>query len=149
LPILVATLERETVTTTGGAEGVLRELGRNPHLFRVLNPRVGPWRGTWACKGRPGACEDGVGACEDGVGACEDGVRAWAPEPSVLGLRPNFRPCSPLRARLSETLRSLGRRVDQGSAMATARWLLLMERESTAFRRTTAVTASPYMAGDS
>ena len=112
LASLVEALERETVTTTGGTEAVLRELRTRPDLFRVLDPRVGPWRSR---------------------GAMYAEVRAWIPDLSVLGLRPRPRPSSPVRARLAETLRSLGRRVDQGSATATARWLLLMERESTAF----------------
>lgn len=112
LASLVEALERETVTTTGGTESVLRELRARPDLFRVLDPRVGPWRSR---------------------GAMSAEVRAWTPDLSVLGLRPHPRPSSPVRARLAETLRSLGRRVDQGSATATARWLLLMERESTAF----------------
>ena len=112
LAILVEALERETLTTTGGTESVLRALRARPDLFRVLDPRIGPWRGP---------------------GAMYPEVRAWTPDVSVLGLRPRHRPSSPVRARLAETLRSLGRRVDQGSATATARWLLLMERESTVF----------------
>ena len=109
LRLLVEALERETVTATGGPERVLRELKGSPELFRVLDPWVGPWRG-----GRTIA----------------SGAEAWTLDHWVLGLRPHQRPCSPARARLSETLRSVGRQVDQGSAMATARWLLLMERES-------------------
>ena len=112
LASLVEALERETITTTGGTEAVLRELRTRPDLFRVLDPRVGPWRSR---------------------GAMYVEVRAWIPDLSVLGLRPRPRPSSPVRARLAETLRSLGRSVDQGSATATARWLLLMERESTTF----------------
>jgi hypothetical protein len=112
LSILVEALERETIAATGGPDRVLRELRNSPDLFRVLDPRVGPWRGRWAITG---------------------GAETWTPDLWVLGLRPHKRPCSPVRARLSETLRSLGRRVDQGSAMATARWWLLMERESTVF----------------
>ncbi len=110
LASLVAALERETVMTTGGPERVLSELRSRPELFRVLDPRVGPWYVRRSSN---------------------DVARSWTPDLWVLGLSPRQRPCSPVRARLSETLRSLGRRVDQGSAMATARWLLLMERQST------------------
>ncbi len=110
LPLLIEALERETLLATGGTEPVLRELAGSPDLFRVLDPHVGPWRGQSAITG---------------------GAGAWTPNLWVLGLLPRRRPCSPVRARLSETLRSVGRRLDCGSAMATARWMLLMEREST------------------
>ena len=120
LPTLIEALERETVTTTGGPLSVLRELRRSPELFRVLDPCMGPWRGRWAITG-------------------QDPV--WTPDLWVLGLSPRKRSCSPIRARLSETLRSLGRRVDQGSAMATARWSLLMARESTVFAGAAASTS--------
>ena len=73
LASLVEALERETVTTTGGTESVLRELRTRPDLFRVLDPRVGPWRSR---------------------GAMYAEIRAWTPDLSVLGLRPRPRPCA-------------------------------------------------------
>ena len=128
MAILVEALERETITTTGGTERVLGELKSRPDLFRVLDPGVGPWRGRSAITGS---------------------AEAWTPDIWVLSLRPCHRPCSAVRARLSESLRCLGRRVDQGSAMATARWSLLMERESTVFANSPALSAlSPGQTGE-
>ncbi len=107
LPRLVDAIEKETPGYAGSVDRILREIRSCPNLFRVLDPLIGPWR---RATGKPGD------------------LPQWSPETWVLGLNPDTRAKSPVSARTAESLRCLGRRVDENSATAVARWLLLMER---------------------
>ncbi|MCH7889969.1 MAG: hypothetical protein IH921_00560 [Gemmatimonadetes bacterium] len=107
LPHLVKAITEETAGHVVGAERILREIRSRPDLFRVLDPVIGPWRRATA---KPGE------------------VPPWSPETWVLGLDPDTRASSPVSARTAESLRCLGRRVDENSATAVARWLLLIQR---------------------
>jgi len=107
LPGLVEAIEEET--TTGHLPSparILIEIRSRPDLFRVLDPVIGPWRRATAEPGGPSP---------------------WNPATWVLGLDPDTRTSSPVSARTSESLRWLGRRVDENSATAVARWVLLIQ----------------------
>ncbi len=114
LPRLLEAIEEETAGYVASAERILREIRARPDLFRVLDPMIGPWRRATA---RPGE------------------VPPWSPETWVLGLDPDTRASSPVSARTAESLRCLGTRVDENSATAVARWLLLMERSASVSQR--------------
>jgi hypothetical protein len=114
LPLLVQAIEEETVDYVPSAERILRELRSRPDLFRVLDPLIGPWRRATANPGE---------------------LPPWSPETWVLGLDPATRARSPVSARTAESLRCLGRRVDENSATAVAHWLLLIERSASVSRR--------------
>ena len=114
LPHLVEAIEEESVGCVASAEGILTEIRSRPDLFRVLDPMIGPWRRAIA---KPGE------------------VLPWSPETWVLGLDPDTRASSPVSARTAESLRCLGRRVDENSATAVARWLLLIERSASVSRQ--------------
>ncbi len=107
LPRLVEAITEETGSYVAPVERILTEIRSCPDLFRVLDPLIGPWRRATA---RPGE------------------VPPWSPETWVLGLDPGSRASSPVSARTAESLRCLGRRVDENSATAVAHWLLLIER---------------------
>ena len=107
LPRLLEAIEEETAGQITNAERILAEIRTRPDLFRVLDPMIGPWRRATA---KPGE------------------VPPWSPETWVLGLDPDTAANSPVSARIAESLRSLGRSVDENSATAVARWLLLIER---------------------
>jgi hypothetical protein len=107
LPRLLEAIAAESAGPVASAERTLTEIRSRPDLFRVLDPMIGPWRRATA---RPGE------------------VPPWSPETWVLGLDPDTSVSSPVSARTAESLRSLGRRVDENSATAVARWLLLIER---------------------
>lgn len=111
---LVEAIAEETASQSASTERILAELRSCPDLFRVLDPLIGPWRRATA---RPGE------------------VPPWSPETWVLGLHPGTRASSPVSARTAESLRCLGRRVDENSATAVARWLLLIERCASVSRR--------------
>ena len=113
LPRLLEAIEEETAGQVTNAERILAEIRSRPDLFRVLDPMIGPWRRATA---KPGE------------------VPAWSPETWVLGLDPDTGSSSPVSARTAESLRFLGRRVDENSATAVARWLLLIERSVDATR---------------
>ena len=106
---LLEAIEEETAGYVVSPERILTEIRSRPDLFRVLDPMIGPWRRSTA---KPGEAPP------------------WSPETWVLGLDPNTRASSPVSARTAESLRCLGRRVDENSATAVARWLLLIERGS-------------------
>ena len=110
LPRLVEAIAEEIGGFVVPAERILAELRSCPDLFRVLDPVIGPWRRATS---RPGE------------------VPPWSPETWVLGLHPGSRASSPVSARTMESLRCLGRRVDENSAMAVAHWILLIERATT------------------
>ncbi len=107
LPRLVDAIAEETAGLVADTERILREIRMRPDLFRVLDPFIGPWRRATA---RPGE------------------TPPWSPDTWVLGLAPGTRESSPVRARTAESLRYLGRRVDENSATAVAHWVLLIER---------------------
>ncbi len=107
LPGLVEAIEEETTGHLPSPARILTEIRSRPDLFRVLDPVIGPWRRATAEPGGP---------------------PPWSPATWVLGLDSNTRASSPVSARTSESLRCLGRRVDENSAMAVARWLLLIQR---------------------
>ena len=111
LPRLVEAVNREMGGPQVGPQALLCSLRSRPDLFRMLDPLVGPWRRSTAVRWGDGG---------------------WAPDPWVIGLSPERRPRSPLVSRLSESLRCLGKQVDECSTTATARWLLHMERGSIA-----------------
>ena len=106
---LVEAIAEESTGPAASVERVLAEIRSRPDLFRVLDPAIGPWRRATA---QPGA------------------TPPWSPDTWVLGLDPGMSAASPVRARTSESLRCLGRRVDENSATAVARWLILIERSS-------------------
>jgi len=120
LPVLIVALERGVVMPPRGPVGLLREIKSRPDLFRVLDPRVGPWRRPRTLPGSP---------------------LGWRPDRWVLNLHPRRKPHSPVQARLSESLRCLGRTLDQGSATATARWSQLMARETVLYPGPTSALA--------
>ena len=109
LPRLIEAIAEETASHAAPVERILAEIRSRPDLFRVLDPVIGPWR---RATGRPG----------------ED--PPWSPATWVLGLQPANRAGSPVSARTRESLRCLGSRVDENSATAVARWLLLMGRSA-------------------
>jgi hypothetical protein len=109
LPRLLEAIAAESAGPVHNAERTLTEIRSRPDLFRVLDPMIGPWRRATA---KPGE------------------VPPWSPETWVLGLDPDTSASSPVSARTAESLRSLGRSVDENSATAVARWLLLMERNA-------------------
>ena len=113
-PRLRAAIEEATAGQVGNAERILAEIRSRPDLFRVLDPMIGPWRRATA---KPGE------------------VPPWSPETWVLGLDPDTGARSSVSARTAESLRCLGRRVDENSATAVARWLLLIERCASVSRR--------------
>jgi len=114
LPRLIQAIEEETVGHVPSAERILRELRSRPDLFRVLDPLIGPWRRATA---KPGE------------------VPPWSPDTWVLGLDPGTQARSPVSARTVESLRCLGRNVDENSATAVAHWLLLIDRGASVSRR--------------
>lgn len=109
LPRLVEAIGNEAPGPVGSVDRILREIRSCPNLFRVLDPLIGPWRRA--------------------TGNADE-LPQWSPDTWVLGLNPDTRAKSPVLARTAESLRCLGRRVDENSATAVARWLLLMERGS-------------------
>ena len=115
LACLLEAIEEETAGYVDGAERILMEIRSRPDLFRVIDPMIGPWRHATA---KPYEAPP------------------WSPETWVLGLDPNTRASSPVSARTAESLRCLGRRVDENSATAVARWLLLIERGASISGRT-------------
>ena len=106
---LVEAIAEERGGHMAGAERVLTEIRSRPDLFRVLDPVIGPWRRVTA---KPGDAPP------------------WSPETWVLGLASGIRTSSRVRARTAESLRYLGRRVDENSATDVSRWLLLIERSA-------------------
>lgn len=114
LPRLVEAIAEETAGHVAGAERILAEIRLRPDLFRVLDPLIGPWRRATA---KPGE------------------VPPWGPETWVLSLHPSTRAASPVSARTAESLRCLGKKVDENSATAVAHWLLLIERSAWISRR--------------
>lgn len=113
LPRLVEAIVEETHGPLASVDRILTELRARPDLFRVLDPLIGPWR---RATGKSGT------------------VPLWGPETWVLGLDSDARTGSPVSARTAESLRCLGTRVDENSATAVARWLLLMERSRVSHR---------------
>lgn len=113
-PRLLEAIEAETTGYVPSGERILKEIRSRPDLFRVLDPIIGPWR---RAKAKPG----------------ED--PPWSPETWVLGLDPDTRASSPVSARTAESLRCLGKRVDENSATAVARWLLLIQRSASLSQR--------------
>ena len=109
LPRLVDAITEETAGLVADAERILREIRMRPDLFRVLDPFIGPWRRVTA---KPGE------------------TPPWSPDTWVLGLTPCTRESSPVWARTAESLRYLGRRVDENSATAVAHWVLLIQRSA-------------------
>jgi hypothetical protein len=114
LPRLVKAITEETAGHVAGAERVLREIRSRPDLFRVLDPLIGPWRRATA---KPGE------------------TPPWSPDTWVLSLAPRTRASSLVGARTAESLRCLGRSVDEDSATDVARWLLLIERSVSVSQR--------------
>jgi hypothetical protein len=114
IPHLLEAIEEETGGQVASVERFLSEIRSRPDLFRVLDPMIGPWRRANA---RPSE------------------VPPWSPETWVLGLEPGTGVSSPVSARTAESLRCLGKRVDENSATAVARWLLLIERSANVDRR--------------
>jgi len=109
LPRLVKAIAEESTGPVVSVERVLAEIRSRPDLFRVVDPLIGPWRrATAKPKETP----------------------PWSPDTRVLGLGPGNSTGSPLRTRTSESLRCLGRRVDENSATDVARWLILIGRGS-------------------
>ncbi len=104
---LIEAIVEETAGRVAGAERILTEIRSRPDLFRVLDPLIGPWRRATA---KP------------------DEAPPWSPETWVLGLASGTRAGSPVSARTAESLRCLGKRVDENSATSVARWLQLVER---------------------
>ncbi len=111
---LVKAITAETAGHVANVDRILREIRSRPDLFRVLDPLIGPWRRAMA---KPGE------------------TPPWSPDTWVLGLAPGTRVSSPVWARTAESLRCLGRRVDENSATAVAHWLLLIERSTPVSRR--------------
>ena len=111
---LVKAITAETAGHVASVDRILREIRSRPDLFRVLDPVIGPWRRVMA---KPGE------------------TPPWSPDTWVLGLAPGTRASSPVWARTAESLRCLGRRVDENSATAVAHWLLLIERSTSVSRR--------------
>jgi hypothetical protein len=109
LPRLVDAIAEETAGLMADPERILAEIRSRPDLFRVLDPFFGPWRRATV---EPGE------------------TPPWSPDTWVLGLSPGTRENSPVRARTAESLRYLGRRVDEDSATAVAHWVLLLERSA-------------------
>ena len=107
IPRLVEAIAAEGGSHVTTVDRILRELRSRPDLFRVLDPLIGPWRRATAITG---------------------GTPPWSPDTWVLGLDPGLRATSPVGARTAECLRCLGRQVDENSATAVARWLILIER---------------------
>ena len=106
---LVEAIAEEKPEHAAGAERILTELRSRPDLFRVLDPLIGPWRRATARRGE---------------------TPPWSPETWVLCLVPGTRADSPVRQRTAESLRCLGRTVDENSATDVSRWLLLIERSA-------------------
>ena len=106
---LVEAIAGERPGHVAGAERILTELRSRPDLFRVLDPLIGPWRRATARRGE---------------------TPPWSPETWVLCLTPGTRAKSPVRQRTAESLRCLGRTVDENSATDVSRWLLLIERSA-------------------
>ena len=113
-PRLLEAIEAEAAGYVASGDRVLREIRSRPDLFRVLDPMIGPWRRATAMPGE---------------------APPWSPETWVLGLDPDTRTISPVPARTAESLRCLGRRVDENSATAVAHWLLLIERSASLTQR--------------
>ena len=114
LPRLLEAIEEATSGQVVNAEQILAEIRSRSDLFRVLDPMIGPWRRATA---KPGE------------------VPPWSPETWVLGLDPDTGASSSVSARTAKNLQCLGRKVDENSATAVARWLLLMERYASVSRR--------------
>ena len=111
---LVEAIAEEATGPVASTERILTEIRSRPDLFRVLDPMIGPWRRATSKAGE---------------------APPWSPDTWVLGLAPGRRASSPVWARTAESLRQLGRRVDENSATAVAHWLLLVERSASANRR--------------
>ena len=114
LPRLIEAIAEESAGHVVDAERILREIRLRPDLFRVLDPLIGPWRRATA---KPAE------------------TPPWGPDTWVLGLHPSTRTGSPVSARTAESLRCLGKKVDENSATAVAHWLLLIERSAWVTRR--------------
>ena len=114
LPRLLEATEEGTSGQVVNAQRILAEIRSRPDLFRVLDPMIGPWRRATA---KPGE------------------VPPWSPETWVLGLDPDTVASSLVSARTAKSLQCLGRKVDENSTPAMARWLLLMERYASVSRR--------------
>jgi hypothetical protein len=108
-PRLVEAITEELGGHVTAIDRILVELRSRPDLFRVLDPLIGPWRRSTATS---------------------VGTPPWSPDTWVLGLDPGMGAPSPVRARTAECLRCLGRQVDENSATAVARWLVLLERSA-------------------
>lgn len=104
-------IEREVGWARVGHESVIQAVQARPNLFRLLNPWRGPWRGS----GRTGS---------KGSTSTSSPLAGVADEPWVLLLEPptdsELEP--PLRM-LQESMLAAGRRVDERSVTALARWL--------------------------
>jgi len=107
LPRLLEAIEEATARQVVNAERIPAEIRSCPDLFRVLDPMIGPWRRATAKR---------------------DEVPPWSPETWVLCLNPDTRTSSSVSARTAESLRCQERRVDENSATAVARWLVLTAR---------------------
>ena len=114
LPRLLEAIEEATSGQVVNAEQIIPEIRSRPDLFCVLDPMIGPWRRATA---KP------------------DEVPPWSPETWVLCLDPDTGTSSSVSARTAESLRCLGRRVDENSATAMARWLVLIARCASVSRR--------------
>jgi hypothetical protein len=110
LPRLVDAIAEETADHMADPERILAEIRSRPDLFCVLDPLIGPWHRATA---EPGETPPG-----------------GSPDTWVLGPSPGTRERSPVWARTAESLRYLGRRVDEDSATAVAHWVLLIERSA-------------------
>ena len=95
-----------------GQELVAQAVRARPNLFRMLDP----WRGPWRVSGRRGS-PDGSAFTSSQLGGVAD-------EPWVLLLEPptDSELDPPLRI-LQESTLAAGRRVDEHSVTALARWL--------------------------
>ncbi len=104
-------IEQEAGGATVGHEFLVQALRARPNLFRLLDP----WRGPWRVSGRTDA--EGSTFTSSPLGGLTD-------EPWVLLLEPpaDSELDPPLRM-LQESMLAAGRRVDEHSVTALARWL--------------------------
>ena len=113
LPIshLCHLMEQEVGGAGPGHESVVQAVRARPNLFRLLNP----WRGPWRVPGHTGP--EGSTFIPNPLGGTPD-------EPWVLLLEPptDSELDPPLRM-LQDSMLAAGRRVDEHSVTALARWL--------------------------
>jgi hypothetical protein len=99
LPRLLEATEEATAGQVVNAEQIIPEIRSRPDLFCVLDPMIGPWRRATA---KPGE------------------VPPWNPRRGFSASIPTPGRSS-VSARTAESIRYLGRRVDDNSATAVAR----------------------------